>query len=131
MSDNVWTVPATVVRVVDGDTVVLDLDLGWHVTYRARCRLAAVNAPEMDTEEGREARLYASAELAKGVPSVVLAHDPGAAATAVGARVVFVSHQLDKYGRPLGQVLISDPQGGSVDLGAALLADGHAVPMAY
>jgi endonuclease YncB( thermonuclease family) len=47
-----YTYRATVVRVIDGDTLVADLDLGFHLTHRAHLRLANVQAPEMDTPEG-------------------------------------------------------------------------------
>lgn len=36
-----------IVRVVDGDTVELDIDLGFNVTIRETCRLRGINAPEM------------------------------------------------------------------------------------
>ena len=38
---------AELVRVIDGDTVVLDIDLGCHVTIRETIRLADINAPEI------------------------------------------------------------------------------------
>lgn len=102
----IWNVPAEVVRIVDGDTLILDLDLGWHVSMRGqRCRLAFVNAPEMNTPEGRAARDWVVAVLP------------------LGTVVRFVSHSLDKYGRPLGAVILPD----SSDLGLRLLAAGHAV----
>lgn len=34
-------------RVVDGDTVILDIDLGFFITIRRSCRLLKYNAPEM------------------------------------------------------------------------------------
>jgi endonuclease YncB( thermonuclease family) len=101
-----WTVPATVVRVVDADTLLLDLDLGWRITYRARCRLAAVNAPELSTEEGVAAKVFVDGLCPPG------------------CTVTFVSKQLDNYGRPLGTVRLPD---GSY-LAEQLLAAGHAVP---
>lgn len=102
---NVWTVPATVLRVVDGDTVRLELDLGWH-TYRVEnCRVAGINAPELSTEAGKAARAHAEQLLPPG------------------ARVTFISQKLDKYGRPLGRVVHD-----GVDFGAATLAAGHASP---
>jgi endonuclease YncB( thermonuclease family) len=122
MTGNIWTVPATVVRVVDGDTVVLDLDLGWHITYRSRCRVIGVNAPELSTEEGQSAKTYV-AELFAGLVPVPVP-EMGA-----GAQVVFMSHALDKYGRPLGQIGWTDAQGGRFDLGSMLLESGNAVPM--
>jgi len=35
-----------IVRVVDGDTVDLDVDLGFHVHTKIRCRLKDVDTPE-------------------------------------------------------------------------------------
>lgn len=110
-----WTVPARVVRVVDGDTLILDLDLGWK-TWRLgeRCRLAGINCPEMDTEAGVFARDFVQSRLYFPAP--------------VGdARllVTFASHSLDKYGRPLGHVKLAD---GRI-LNTLILDAGHAVPM--
>lgn len=36
-----------VIRVIDGDTIVLDIDLGFHITIRRSCRLLKYNAPEI------------------------------------------------------------------------------------
>jgi endonuclease YncB( thermonuclease family) len=105
----VWTVPATVVRIVDADTVVLNLSLGWYLTLEQRCRIAGVNAPELGTVEGTAARDWAMATLP------------------TGTKVVFVSHSLDKYGRPLGSIKIAGPGGVFRDYVAELIAAGHGV----
>jgi micrococcal nuclease len=55
-----YTRGVTLVRVVDGDTVVLDIDMGWHVRSRWSCRLIGINAP--DRGEGG----YAEAKAALG-----------------------------------------------------------------
>lgn len=48
---------ARLVRVVDADTVVLDLDLGFYQWRLNRSyRLARINAPELSTPEGVAAR---------------------------------------------------------------------------
>lgn len=114
----VWTVPATIVRVIDADTIETDLDLGWHLTYRAKIRLAGVNAPELTTAAGKTARAWLVDYLA-----------------AAGS-VTVVSHSLDKYGRVLGDVYWWDTSTGIVPplasqhhLNADLLSAGHAVPM--
>jgi endonuclease YncB( thermonuclease family) len=117
---NIWTVPAIVLRVVDGDTLMLRFDLGWHISYESRARLIGVNAPELSTEDGVAARVWVTDWMA----------DVGGDSFGAGAEVTFVSHALDKYGRPLGQVLATTPQGASRDLGLDLLTAGHAVPMA-
>lgn len=49
---------AVCARVVDGDTVQLDIDLGFHVSTGQMIRLHGVNAPEMRTPEGKAARAY-------------------------------------------------------------------------
>jgi micrococcal nuclease len=101
-----WTVPATVLRVVDGDTVRLLLDLGWHITLEANARVIGINAPELNTAEGQAAKRFA------------VDHLP------IGSEVTFVSKQLDKYGRPLGSISY-----GGADFGELMLEFGHAVPM--
>lgn len=102
-----WTVPATVLEVVDGDTVRLELDLGWHIKYTTRVRLAGINAPELKTPEGPPAKAYAETLLK------------------VADEVTFMSHKLDKYGRPLGLIYY----GGFAarDFADDMVRAGHAV----
>lgn len=101
----VWTVPATVVSVIDGDTAHLLLDLGWGITIARPARVAGINAPELNTPEGKAARAFAAALLP------------------AGAKVTFRSHSLDKYGRCLGDISI-----GALDFAAEMLKGGHAKP---
>jgi micrococcal nuclease len=42
------------VRVVDGDTVDLDLDLGFSLTLRQRVRLYGIDAPELRSRDPQE-----------------------------------------------------------------------------
>ena len=49
---------ARVVRVVDGDTLDLEVDLGFRVVIRDRFRLAGINAPELSTSEGQATALW-------------------------------------------------------------------------
>jgi hypothetical protein len=50
---------ATCVKVIDGDTYDLLVDLGFRAFEKVRVRLRGYNAPEMSTQEGRLARLAA------------------------------------------------------------------------
>ena len=50
---------ATVNRVVDADTLLLDIDLGFRVNVAIPIRVRGVNAPELRTEEGERAREWA------------------------------------------------------------------------
>ena len=41
-----YTYKAKLVRCVDGDTAVFDVDCGFHITHRIYARLSGVNTPE-------------------------------------------------------------------------------------
>lgn len=100
-----WTFYAHVVRVVDGDTFIADLDLGldtWRMS--ARVRLAHIDAPEIDTAAGVVA-LHALTDLL--------------ASTVV--RVVSMDYQ-ERYGRILATVTLPDGK----DAGETLIAEGFA-----
>ena len=56
-----WEYRAGLVRVIDGDTYVLDIDLGFHVTVREHVRLWGIDCPEHNTAAGRAAIAFASA----------------------------------------------------------------------
>lgn len=69
-----WYV-AKVVRVVDGDTVDFDMDLGLYLTKRERLRLAGLNAPEVrgpERKDGLESQAWLEARLPVG--KTVLVH---------------------------------------------------------
>lgn len=90
---------------------MLTLQLGWHITLTTRCRVAGINAPELSTDEGIAARAWAVGALPLGI------------------EVTFVSHSLDKYGRPLGSISMTSEQGQVYDYASEILDAGHAVPM--
>ena len=46
---------ARLVRCVDGDTADLDVDLGFYLTARIRCRLTGVDTPERGKANFKEA----------------------------------------------------------------------------
>jgi len=54
---------ATLDRVIDGDTFVLNVDLGFRINTHFKFRLLGVDAPELDTEEGKRAKTFAIDEL--------------------------------------------------------------------
>lgn len=95
------------VSVHDGDTVHADVDLGFHVHYRTKIRLAGINCPELVTPAGKVARDYTTAWFA--------------AATGVSVHVV----GPDKYGDRWDGTVTRD--GDPVSLNDALLASGNAV----
>jgi len=46
-----------IVKVIDGDTVDVDIDLGFNLTIRQRVRLKGINAPESRTTNEKEKKL--------------------------------------------------------------------------
>ena len=101
---------ASITRVVDGDTLVAEVDLGFEVRFTMPIRLYGINAPELKTPEGVKARQFAIDWL-------------GAAAWVVTLRTV--KDRTEKYGRYLG-VIVCDTAKPS--LNEALVASGNAVP---
>jgi micrococcal nuclease len=67
---------ATVVRVVDGDTVLLDVDLGFYTYVRMSCRLAGINCRELNEPGGSQARTYLASMLTAGAGVVVTSVKP-------------------------------------------------------
>ena len=100
--------PAVIVRWVDGDTVDLDVDLGFHMHGMLRFRLFGLNTPERGQPGWTEATARAN-ELAP----------PGSHVTAITRK------DGDKYGRWLAWI---HPQGANVSVNDVLISEGLAVP---
>lgn len=105
---------ATVVRVIDGDTVVVDWDLGAGTWKRGEhLRLFGINAPETRGPE-RPDGLAAKEFLVGLLP--------------VGTEVLIrtVKDKTGKYGRYLATIWV-----GSLNLNQHLIDNGHAVKADY
>jgi endonuclease YncB( thermonuclease family) len=107
--------PARVAAIHDGDTLTLDIDLGFdHIISgqdfagktRLACRVYGINAPELSTVAGKAALAYAETLVKPGDLVKVL------------------SHGWDKYGgRFDGEVTLADGR----DFGQTMIAAGQAV----
>lgn len=82
---------AIVIKVVDGDTIDVLLDLGFYVKYETRLRLARINTPEMNSplEEERQKAQEAKQYMMMRID---------------GRPVVIDSRRKDKYGRFIAEV---------------------------
>lgn len=110
----VWTVWAEENRLIDGDTIVFDLDLGWGIWRRAvHVRVLGINCPELPTPEGEKAKAATERWLESNT---------------LGAPYRIESHSVDHFGRVLGTVGFQNPVGEWQDLAAYLLSTGDAVP---
>ena len=113
-----FTYRAKLVRVVDGDTFDMDVDLGFRVHVHARVRLLDVNCPESKgkTHALGIAAAGESERWFKNHHSLVLrTHKPPDKGT-------------DSFGRWLAEVYGDDLDGRQESLAQHLLATHHAVP---
>ena len=97
MSERFWY-GATILKVVDGDTVDLMVDLGFSVHHKIRVRLYGINTPESRTKNLQEKELGLKAK--KYVEDWSTNH-----------KWVFVNtipDKNDKYGRVLARIYSSD-----------------------
>lgn len=81
-------------RVVDGDSIKMEIDLGFHMRADVDVRLMGIDAPER-TGESRDAGVAVTEVVRKWMASRF--HGD--------TSLVLVSKGLDKYGRSLGDVL--------------------------
>lgn len=104
---------ARVIRVIDGDTIVVDADQGMYQHIEMPLRIYGINAPERYAPGGTEATAYLTALIASTDGQVVCrTYKPT------------VNGGGDKYGRWLADVFSAVD---GTDLGVAMLIAGHAV----
>ena len=103
-----------VLKVVDGDTIDVDIDLGFNISYTQRVRLAGIDAPESRTKDAREKALGLEVKdkLKKAIDA---------------AKDVVVKTELpdssEKYGRILGWVYLD---GSAKSINEQLIEEGYA-----
>lgn len=103
-----------VTNVVDGDTIDVEIDLGFDISFSSRVRLAGIDTPESRTKDkaekvlGLESKEYLKSRIkdAKGF--------------------IIKTEKMDsseKYGRILGWLYLD---GASVSVNEQMIADGYA-----
>jgi micrococcal nuclease len=103
-----------VVKVVDGDTIDVDIDLGFSISFFSRVRLAGIDTPESRTINlkekalGLEVKEKLKKELAAAKDVVIKTEKPDSS---------------EKYGRILGWVFLD---GSDVSLNQKLINEGYA-----
>ena len=100
------------VRVVDGDTVDVRLDLGFNVWHKCRVRMVGINAPESRTRDLEEKKKgLAAKEYLKNI-----LENPD-------NDIQMQSEGKGKYGRVLAEIFID---GEDKSLNQLLIENGHA-----
>lgn len=109
-----------VIKVVDGDTIDVNIDLGFGMSYnKQRVRLMGIDTPESRTRDevekvyGKAAKNYLKQLLASG-------------------NVSLVSHDKGKFGRILGELFVKDNEGHpvfetNISVNQAMIENHHAV----
>lgn len=105
-----------IVKVYDGDTVTVKIDLGFNISITERIRLLGINAPEV-RGESREAGLASRDWLRQKLEE----------AKENGYDIILKTKKdkKGKYGRYLGYILINGPE--PVNLNMRMIQEGHAV----
>jgi len=106
-----YTYRATLLRVIDGDTCELDIDLGIFTHRHERVRIAHIDTPERGQLGWSEARDYLALLLSQG------------------SLLVRTVKDREKYGRFLAEITIEPEIIGGVafGVGGALVEKGFAV----
>ena len=103
-----------VLKVVDGDTIDVDIDLGFNISYSQRVRLAGIDTPESRTTDKKEKVL--GLEVKQRLKDIL-----------ASASIVVIRTQkpdsTEKYGRVLGWLFVD---GAEKSVNEALIADGYA-----
>jgi micrococcal nuclease len=103
-----------VLKVVDGDTVDVDIDLGFSISYSQRLRLAGIDTPESRTKDkfektlGLESKEYLRSRLKDSEFILVKTEKPDS---------------TEKYGRILGWIYVN---GETKSLNEQMIEDGYA-----
>jgi micrococcal nuclease len=103
-----------VTNVVDGDTIDVEIDLGFDISFSSRVRLAGIDTPESRTTNkaekvlGLEAKEYVKSKV-KDAKSVVIKTEK--------------MNSSEKYGRILGWLYLD---GSKVSVNEQMIADGYA-----
>jgi len=101
-------------NVVDGDTIDVEIDLGFDISFSSRVRLAGIDTPESRTKDkaekilGLEAKEYVKSKI-KDAKDVVIKTEK--------------MDSSEKYGRILGWLYLD---GSKVSVNEQMIADGYA-----
>jgi len=103
-----------VTKIVDGDTIDVDIDLGFNISFSQRVRLAGIDTPESRTKDAREKALGLEVKNKVKV-------------SMESAKKVVIKTELpdstEKYGRILGWVYLD---GATKSLNEQLIEEGYA-----
>ena len=111
-----YTYNIDVLRVIDGDTIDANIDLGFDVSVKKRIRFMGINTPESRTRDKEEKKRGLAAK--DRVQELLNEAD----------EIQLTSHGVGKFGRCLGELNLSHKEGLTmINLNNKLIEEGHAV----
>ena len=113
-----YTYKMSPLKVVDGDTIDAEIDLGFDIKVKKRVRFMGINAPESRTKDLEEkARGLAAKDRVKQLLDGC-------------ENIQLKSHGVGKFGRCLGEIMLAMVDGQEkltlVSLNELLINEGHA-----
>jgi endonuclease YncB( thermonuclease family) len=87
-----YTYQASVLEIVDGDTLWAEINLGFNISTTQKLRLRGINAPEIETPGGIASKQYIE-DCLKGCPFIAIK-----------------TYWRDKYTRYLADIFYDDPK---------------------
>ncbi len=107
MQKPIYQYSATVIKIIDGDTITVAIDCGFRIAFATPLRMNGINAPELKTDAGKKALAYIQTLIAVGdTISIKTFKDP-----------------RDKYGRWLADVFTASGE----NVNQAMVDSGNAV----
>lgn len=120
----VWQFPAFCTNVVDGDTIDVQIDAGFHATRTERLRLLGVNTPELHDADpikrgaANDAKVFTTQTLLDWSVQDIVKYT-----------LVIETSKSDAFGRYLARVWRRTEAGVvGADLSSLIIAAGHGVP---
>ena len=114
-----YTYRAKLDRVIDGDTIDVNIDLGFDISVKKRVRFSGINTPESRTRDLEEKKLGLAAK--DRVQSILDEN----------TSFIVESKKIGKFGRVLGEIFINTVDTveteEKVSLNELLKTEGHAV----
>ena len=110
-----YTYSAKLIRVINGDTLDLEIDLGFDLSITQRLKLHGVNAPDSRStdievkQKGIDAKQRLIDLLTKEF------------------KVTTILNKRGKYGRILGFIYVTDTTGKEINVGELMVKEGHAI----
>ena len=99
------------VRVIDGNTIEAQIDLGFNVLVRQRIKLYGINTPDLKSED-KDLAIAAKNKLAELVGKEFVCET--------------IMNKRGKAGRILGRVFQTDINGNRIDVNQTLKDEGYA-----